>query len=96
MRCVFTRAAEQDLEGIADFIATDNPRRAFSFVADIKERCAKIAERPNAAALARAFGENIRKVPFGNYIIFYTVEDESVVVLRILHGRRDLPKLFES
>lgn len=94
MRCVFTRAAEKDLEGIADFIATDNPRRALSFVADIKGRCTKIAERPNAAALAKNFGEGIRKVPFGNYIIFYTVENKSVVVLRILHGRRDLPKIF--
>jgi len=96
MRCVFTRVAEQDLEGIADFIATDNPRRASSFVADIRERCAKIAERPNAAVLAKAYGEGIRKVPFGNYIIFFTVEDESVVVLRILHAHRDLPNFFET
>ena len=95
MRCVFTRTAEQDLEGIADFIANDSPRRALSFVAEIKERCVKIAKRPNAAAYAKAFGEGIRKVPFGSYIIFYTVEDESIVVLRILHGRRDLPRLFE-
>jgi toxin ParE1/3/4 len=31
----------------------------------------------------------------GNYLIFYRPEADGVQVIRILHGRRDIPKLFE-
>jgi plasmid stabilization system protein ParE len=32
----FTTAAEQDLEDIADFIARDSPKRALTFVAELR------------------------------------------------------------
>jgi toxin ParE1/3/4 len=34
-------------------------------------------------------------LPLGNYIIFYRPIDDGIEVVRILHGARDLPPLFE-
>ncbi|MBV5274125.1 MAG: type II toxin-antitoxin system RelE/ParE family toxin, partial [Lamprocystis purpurea] len=54
-----------DLEEIADYIARDNPRRALSFVRELRDRCKKIASFPNAARLRPELGEGVRTVSYG-------------------------------
>jgi toxin ParE1/3/4 len=41
MRLIFLPQAEADLEAIGDSIARDNPRRAASFVRELREQCRK-------------------------------------------------------
>jgi toxin ParE1/3/4 len=37
------------------------------------------------------------RVPgFVKYLIFYRFDDESLTILRVLHGARDIPNLFEE
>ncbi|MGP1276409.1 MAG: type II toxin-antitoxin system RelE/ParE family toxin, partial [Caulobacterales bacterium] len=38
----FSPAAERDLEEIADYIAQDNPRRALSFIAELRQTAADL------------------------------------------------------
>jgi len=33
-------------------------------------------------------------LPVGNYVIFYRPIEDGIVVIRVLHGARDLPELF--
>ena len=96
MRCVFSPLAERDLEEIGDHIARDNPRRAVTFIKDIRKRCAAIAVNPAAASVRAELGPVIRMVPLGRYLTFYTVESEIVRIERILHGARDLADLFDD
>ena len=88
MQCEFSSYAEFDLEEIADYIARDNPRRALSFIGEIRERCQTIITFPAAASLREEFGPGIRRVPFGRYLIFYTVHPNIVRIERILSGYR--------
>lgn len=46
MRTILLPSAIADLEGIGDYIARDNPRRAASYVADLRHQCVKIAGNP--------------------------------------------------
>ncbi|MHC1744157.1 MAG: type II toxin-antitoxin system RelE/ParE family toxin [Syntrophobacteraceae bacterium] len=96
MRCEISPLAETDLEEIGDYIALDNPRRAVSFVREMREQCTKIAVNPGAAPLRPELGAGIRMVPFGRYLIFYTVEAEHIRIERVLHGARNTPALFEA
>jgi toxin ParE1/3/4 len=96
MRCSFSHLAALDLEEIADYIARDNPRRALSFVRELQERCAKIASFPEAARLRPELAEKIRLVPYGRYVICYTVQPGAVRIERIVAGGRNLPDLFEN
>jgi toxin ParE1/3/4 len=96
MRCVFSNLAALDLEEIADYIARDNPRRALSFVAEIRDRCQKIVHFPEAVPLRPQFGHGIRIVPFGRYLIFYTVQPGEIRVERVLPGMRNLPDFFDQ
>ena len=86
--------AELDLEEIADFIALDNPRRALSFVRELRERCQKITWFPEAIQLRPLLGEGIRLVPYGHYVICYTLQPGEVRIERIIAGERNLPDLF--
>jgi toxin ParE1/3/4 len=40
------------------------------------------------------FGLGCRSLTVGGYVIVYCVENEDVLILRVVHGRRDLDVLF--
>ena len=93
-RCVFSRLAEADLEAIGDYIANDNPRRALSFIGDLRDRCRAIVRHPRAAPLRPELGTGMRMVVFRDYLIFYRHSRGGVIIERVLHGARDIKGLF--
>ena len=38
---------------------------------------------------------HLRSFPLGNYVIFYRLMENEIEIVRILHGARDFPPLFE-
>jgi toxin ParE1/3/4 len=69
MRFRFSCQAKIDIAEIGDYIARDNPTRAVSFVPKLHS-CAVPAK---AAPLRPEFGEDVRMVGFGPYLIFDVV-----------------------
>jgi toxin ParE1/3/4 len=96
MKVYLTPDAKTDLEGIGDRIAERNPARAVTYVRELRERARRIGEFPHAGPPRPQWGEGIRIAVHGKYLIIYRVRDETVQVLRVLHGARDLDALFES
>jgi toxin ParE1/3/4 len=43
---VYTESAEADLDKIFDFIAVDNPRRARSYIEEIRQACRDLCKTP--------------------------------------------------
>jgi toxin ParE1/3/4 len=85
-----TEAAESDLEAIGDWIAADNPRRAATFVAELREACITLAQLPKGYALVSRYeSSGVRRRVHGNYLIFYCVVGDVIEVLHVLHGARD-------
>jgi toxin ParE1/3/4 len=70
--------------------------RAVTYVGELRERARRIGEFPHAGPPRPQWGEGIRIAVHGNYLIIYRVRDETVQVLRVLHGARDLDALFEA
>lgn len=94
MRVRFTDTAEADLEEIADFIAVDSPDFAVAFVLDLREACLALADYPNRYPLADSLVDGtLRRRPTGNYLIFYRVDDATVVISRIVNAARDLGRI---
>ena len=91
MRLVFDRRAEFDLESIGDYIATDNPTRAVSFVREIREHCERLMRFPEASRLRPEYGPNVRASVFRRYLIFYVVDGGALRIRRVVHGARNLP-----
>lgn len=96
MQVVFTIQAEQDLEEIGDYIAADSPGRAVTFIQEIREHCSRIAASPLAYAVRPELGEGIRACTHGRYLIVFRPAAEEVLIVRILHGARDLPALLPA
>ena len=38
----------------------------------------------------------LRGFPVGRYVILYRVDGDDALILRVVHGRRDLEALFEQ
>ncbi|MGN6122280.1 MAG: type II toxin-antitoxin system RelE/ParE family toxin [Sphingomonas oligoaromativorans] len=90
-------AAQADLIEIGDFIAQDNPERAHSFIAEIETMIVdQVAVRPASFPARHDLAPGLRIARHGRYLIFFTHEADRVEVIRVLHGARNLPLLFDT
>jgi toxin ParE1/3/4 len=94
MRLTYAQEALLELEEIADYIATDNPRRACAFVQELRKQCRRIAQNPLGYPPRREIGEDVRSCAYGRYVVFFTVAKTHVDIMHILHGARDLSAFF--
>jgi plasmid stabilization system protein ParE len=95
MRIRLSSEARRDLIAIGDFIARDDPFRAISFVKELTDKCAGLADMPLSFQLVPRYEKKgIRRRVHGNYQIFYRVDGELIYVLRVLHGARDYEALL--
>jgi len=90
-----TPEAEKDLDEISDFIAAEDPLAAIRLLDSIEAKCRALAEMPGMGRGREELAVNLRSSHVGKYIIFYRPEDEGIQVVRVIHGHRDIPKLFE-
>lgn len=90
MKVVVTDTALAELVRIGRTIALDSPVRAESFVAELYDRCMRLADMPRAFPLLPRWEDSgIRRRPFGAYLIFYRLSEDRVEILHVLHGARD-------
>jgi len=89
MRFRFSVADERDVEEIGDSIARDNPARAVTFIEALTERCHLLIEQPAAAPLRPEFGNGVRMIPFGRYLVFYSFDADELKIIRVIHGARN-------
>lgn len=54
----------------------------------------KLAAMPGIGRNRPELGEGIRSFPSGNYVIFYRTVEGGIEIMRVLHGARDIEKIF--
>jgi toxin ParE1/3/4 len=89
--------AAADLDDIMFYVATESGsiEIAERLIASITARFSLLASRPYLGRSRDAdFGSGSRSLPVRDYVIVYTVEDGNALILRVVHGRRDLEALF--
>jgi toxin ParE1/3/4 len=89
----FTLLAQQDLQQIYDYIADDNPDAALLLIERLEKRC-----RLLTAKVGRNRGqieEGLRSIAEGKYIIFFCATGSDILIVRVLHGAREIEKVFE-
>src|SRR5438067_1568928 len=88
----------RDLDHCASYIAKDNPDAARRLIDAAESACQLLLLQPDIGHQERfRRHKDIRSwrvKGFENYLIFYRVTANSVDILRLLHGARDLPTLF--
>jgi plasmid stabilization system protein ParE len=89
MRLEFSRFVESDLEAIGDYIAQDNPKRAITFIREMRERIRAVGENPLIYRVRPEIGEGARMAVVGRYVILFCVVGEIVRIERVVYGGRD-------
>lgn len=86
--------ALEDLEAIGDYIASDNPIRAVSFINEMEELFSRVARQPRAYRRRDDLAEGLRQAVHRRYLILFTEDLEGVVIERVIHGARRLEDLL--
>ena len=90
-------SAEADLDDIWVYVAKDSGsiEIANRLIDTITDRFFVLARFPYIGrSRDEDFGSGYRSLAVGDYVIAYCVENEDVLILRVVHGRRDLEALF--
>jgi toxin ParE1/3/4 len=88
--------SEQDYRDIWRYIAADKPDAADRFLLRIDSKLELYAENPGMGTARDNLAPGLRSFPVGNYLVFYRVASDGIELVRVLHGSRDLKKLFTS
>jgi plasmid stabilization system protein ParE len=90
MKVIFSAQAKAGLREVGLFIAQDNKVRAISFVRELRTKAMAIGKMPRAYPMVPRFERyGIRRRPHGNYLIFYRIEDDRIVIVHVLHAARE-------
>jgi toxin ParE1/3/4 len=92
--------ALRDLAGLAEFLRRQNPRAALRFLKAAKATFNRLAGTPGMGSPFETDNPELvglRCFPisgFENHLIFYRSLTGGIEVLRVLHGSRDLDRIF--
>ena len=95
----FSPLAEQDLNEIFDYIALELSalQAAVKLIDKIQEEVEKVCDFPFSRPLLRnrvLREKGYRLLVVQNFNLFYTVERQTVVIKRVMHGKRNYESLL--
>ncbi|HED36652.1 MAG TPA: type II toxin-antitoxin system RelE/ParE family toxin [Ignavibacteria bacterium] len=93
----FLKIAEEDFAEIVLFIAAENPIAADRIATKIEKNIELLSENPFLGRTPR--DEEIKNLRYRylivqDYIVFYTIENKTIFIHRILHGARNYKSIL--
>jgi toxin ParE1/3/4 len=91
---------DEDLAGLAQYIARDNAEAALRFLEAAELAFQKLAEMPGMAGLwespnPRLAGIRVWSIRrFENYLVFYRPIEDGIELVRILRGSRNIERVL--
>lgn len=93
---IVSEAAKADLLAITIYISRDNAERAGSFVEELIAKMQVVGERPLSFAAKDDLHTGMRSATHGRYRIVFRSEADKVIILRVLHGARDIRSILSG
>ena len=95
------RQVDEDLSGIADFIARHSLVQAIRFLDAAEKTFRDLATNPQLGAATEFRSRFLsgtrtwRVQGFPNHLIFYLPLENGINVIRVIHGAREIDSLFD-
>lgn len=86
--------AAADILDVWDHIAEDSLDQADRWVDKLDEKFGILATQPLMGRAREELAADLRSLPFGRYVIFYTPVQDGIDVVRVLHSARDVDAAF--
>lgn len=92
-KVVWRDQAKDDLKAILEYIEADSPGAALRYIEKLETACHKLADFPFQGP---RYDEIYRILIVGSHIAFYRYEEErdTVIIVTVLHGERDIPNIL--
>jgi toxin ParE1/3/4 len=86
---VYSLRSLRDLEGIQHYITAQsgNPETAHQFLDQLFSACGTLSTFPIRFAVY-PFAKRWRMMPFGNYLVFFRIQQDNVQIGHIRHAAR--------
>jgi toxin ParE1/3/4 len=95
MRLELSRRAQADLDDIRDYsLAEFGVARAFAYLDAVEAAFRRIVEFPDVGAVHPLVHPPIRSLSCQQHRIFYEIEGNAILILRILHKAMDVQRHF--
>lgn len=95
-KLIICSEASQDLEEIIDYFYNINVEAGEIFLEEFSKKCQYLANFPNMGRSYEHIRDYLWGVPLDGYIIFYRVVDNSVEIMHVVSGYRDLKSVFSE
>ncbi|HEX8224978.1 MAG TPA: type II toxin-antitoxin system RelE/ParE family toxin [Allosphingosinicella sp.] len=86
--------AIRDVEEIWQFIAAEDVAAAERWIRRIADSTNRLTEFPNSGAPRPELAPGARSIVIGRYLVLYRVGADSVDIVRVVHGARELSRLL--
>jgi toxin ParE1/3/4 len=87
-------AVKADLIAIWNYVAAESPRAADGLLGKIDQQIVRLADFPEIGSHRPEISFDTRVLVSGKYLILYRLKGETVEIVRVVHGARDLTELF--
>ena len=95
MKVFISDRADADLLQIFQYLAERNPAAAESLARDIDRKFENLIHFPFIGRERSILANGLRSIVANTHIIFYTVERDRIIIVRVLDGRRDIDAEFQ-
>lgn len=95
---VIAQAASDDLNNIGEYIEESaGPLTSERFILRVIEIIWSLRFAPDRTPLRDELQAGLRVIHADRYLVFYRIVEDKVVVLRVIHGARDIsPDMFSE
>ncbi len=90
---IITERAASDIVGILDFLSEGNAKK---IILEIEKVIEHLETFPYMGRTRDELRIGLRSLVIRQYVIFYVVWQETAIVLRVLHGSRDIEAVFQD
>jgi len=95
LKVLFSEQSRNDLVEIALDIARDKPRRAKTYIAELRAACRALKDNAHRFRVVINQPAPLRRFIHGPHLIFYSLRSDHVRIVRIIHGARLIePEMF--
>lgn len=88
--------ADADLDEIFDYTEAEHGfNQAVKYLSDLDNLFGQLVKNPNLGKERKEIKKGIYNIVEQEHIIFYEIREEYILIVRVLHGRRDIPKFIK-
>jgi toxin ParE1/3/4 len=95
MRIVLSDKARDDLLRVFQYLDERSPVAANDFIGRIDENFKNLARFPFIGRERSHLAPGLRCLIVGLHLIFYTIDGDDIVIVRVIDGRMDVDEEFQ-